>query len=114
MRCHFNTAKYPPTSRPLPPIDPSQHIPVEAEREDVRDWVLSVCMDAKIDQALIPEREASGTLYQVHTTHKFHAVVDVTARSTNRYPNWHLSFSLGVRNSYFYASWDRMNHGVRR
>ncbi|CAN0111442.1 unnamed protein product, partial [Ectocarpus sp. 12 AP-2014] len=41
-----------------------QHIPVEAEREEVRDWVLSVCMDAKIDQALPPEKEASGTLYQ--------------------------------------------------
>ncbi|CAN0457016.1 unnamed protein product, partial [Ectocarpus sp. 12 AP-2014] len=41
-----------------------QHIPGEAEREEVRDWVLSVCMDAKIDQALPPEKEASGTLYQ--------------------------------------------------
>lgn len=42
-----------------------QHIPVESEREEVRDWVLSVCMDAKIDQALPPEKEAGGTLYQV-------------------------------------------------
>lgn len=42
-----------------------QHIPVEADREEVRDWVLSVCMDAKIDQALPPEKNASGTLYQV-------------------------------------------------
>ena len=40
-----------------------QHIPVESDREDVRDWVLSVCMDAKIDQALPPEKEAAGTLY---------------------------------------------------
>ncbi|CAN0545810.1 unnamed protein product, partial [Ectocarpus sp. 8 AP-2014] len=32
------------------------HIPVESEREEVRDWVLSVCMDAKIDQALPPEK----------------------------------------------------------
>lgn len=43
-----------------------QHIPVESDREEVRDWVLSVCMDATIDQALPPEKEASGTLYQVH------------------------------------------------
>lgn len=42
-----------------------QHIPVEADREEVRDWVLSVCMDARIDQTLPPERETSGTLYQV-------------------------------------------------
>ncbi|CAN0419688.1 unnamed protein product, partial [Laminaria digitata] len=41
----------------------NQHIPVESDREDVRDWVLSVCMDAKIDQALPPEKEATGTLY---------------------------------------------------
>ncbi len=27
--------------------------------------MLSVCMDAKIDQALPPEKEAGGTLYQV-------------------------------------------------
>ena len=27
--------------------------------------MLSVCMDAKIDQALPPEKEAMGTLYQV-------------------------------------------------
>lgn len=38
---------------------------MEADREEVRDWVLSVCMDAKIDQALPPEKEAGGTLYQV-------------------------------------------------
>lgn len=44
-----------------------QHIPAESEREEVRDWVLSVCMDAKIDQALPPEKEAGGTLYQVRT-----------------------------------------------
>ncbi|CAM9798674.1 unnamed protein product, partial [Hapterophycus canaliculatus] len=41
-----------------------QHIPKESNREEVRDWVLSVCMDAKIDQALPPEKEAGGTLYE--------------------------------------------------
>ena len=48
-----------------------QHIPVESDREEVRDWVLSVCMDAKIDQALPPEKEAGGTLYQVREPNAF-------------------------------------------
>lgn len=51
-----------------------QHIPLESEREEVRDWVLSVCMDAKIDQALPPEKEAGGTLYQVRPNVQLGAV----------------------------------------
>ncbi|CAN0248086.1 unnamed protein product, partial [Discosporangium mesarthrocarpum] len=41
-----------------------QYVPNESEREEVRDWVLSVCMDASIEQALPPEGEVTGTLYQ--------------------------------------------------
>ena len=40
-----------------------QYISAEEEREEVRDWVLSVCMDAKIEQSLPPADQSTGTLY---------------------------------------------------
>merc|ERR1711988_1376470 len=40
-----------------------QYISAEDEREEVRDWVLSVCMDAKIEQSLPPADQAQGTVY---------------------------------------------------
>merc|ERR1712146_805488 len=40
-----------------------QYISAEDEREEVRDWVLSVCMDAKIEQQLPPADQAQGTIY---------------------------------------------------
>eukprot|EP00618_Florenciella_parvula_P017071 CAMPEP_0119543784 /NCGR_PEP_ID=MMETSP1344-20130328/54343_1 /TAXON_ID=236787 /ORGANISM="Florenciella parvula, Strain CCMP2471" /LENGTH=1740 /DNA_ID=CAMNT_0007588171 /DNA_START=113 /DNA_END=5335 /DNA_ORIENTATION=- len=40
-----------------------QYLPEESEREGVRDWVLSVCMDASVDAALPPEGQAQGTIY---------------------------------------------------
>ena len=40
-----------------------QYLPEEADREAVRDWVLSVCMDASVDASLPEEAQAQGTIY---------------------------------------------------
>jgi len=44
-------------------LPPTQFLPTEEEREEVRDWVLSVCMDAAVDASLPPEADAEGTIY---------------------------------------------------
>ena len=44
-------------------LPPKQYLSDEDEREEVRDWVLSVCMDAKIEQQLPPAAQAQGTIY---------------------------------------------------
>lgn len=41
--------------------------------------MLSVCMDAKIDQALPPEKEAGGTLYQVKPMTHARSVISSSA-----------------------------------
>jgi intraflagellar transport protein 172 len=53
----------------VPVIDnailPSTHyISNESKREEVRDWVLGVCVDAKIEQQLPTEADARGTVYE--------------------------------------------------
>mmetsp|Transcript_10682 Transcript_10682/g.13871 ORF Transcript_10682/g.13871 Transcript_10682/m.13871 type:complete len:1746 (-) Transcript_10682:405-5642(-) len=44
-------------------LPPQQYLAVEDDREEVRDWVLSVCMDAQIEQALPSSDEAKDTIY---------------------------------------------------
>jgi len=41
-----------------------QYLPDEDAREDVRTWVLSVCMDKSIEQRLPPANKAAGTIYE--------------------------------------------------
>ena len=40
-----------------------QYLPEEADREAVRDWVLSVCMAMSVDMSLPKEAQAQGTIY---------------------------------------------------
>lgn len=46
--------------------------------------MLSVCMDAKIDQALPPEKEAGGTLYQVQPNAQLGLVLALLHRPAPR------------------------------
>jgi intraflagellar transport protein 172 len=41
-----------------------QYLPDEDAREDVKTWVLSVCMDKSIEQRLPPQNKAQGTVYE--------------------------------------------------
>lgn len=41
-----------------------QYLPEEDAREDVKTWVLSVCMDKSIEQRLPPANKSQGTIYE--------------------------------------------------
>lgn len=41
-----------------------QHLTTEEEREEVREWVLTVCMDTAVDAALPSVENARGTIYE--------------------------------------------------
>lgn len=41
-----------------------QYLPDEDAREDVKTWVLSVCMDKSIEQKLPPQAKSQGTIYE--------------------------------------------------
>ena len=44
-------------------LPPHQYLPDEDSREEVRDWVLSVCMDSSVDQTLPTEVNATLPVY---------------------------------------------------
>lgn len=49
---------------PYPLQLPDEQYVLDAEaREDIRDWVLSTCMDTSVDQRLPPKVEVLGTIY---------------------------------------------------
>jgi intraflagellar transport protein 172 len=52
------------TAVPFPDaLPPQQYLPDEDAREEVRDWVLSVCMDSSVDQTLPTDGNASLPVY---------------------------------------------------
>jgi intraflagellar transport protein 172 len=40
-----------------------QYLPREDDREEIRDWVLSICMDKAVDQQLPAKQQAAGTVH---------------------------------------------------
>jgi intraflagellar transport protein 172 len=53
------------TNVPFDTVLPTQqYLPDEDAREDVKTWVLSVCMDKSIEQRLPPPNKAQGTIYE--------------------------------------------------
>ena len=45
------------------PLPTTFYLPEHDAREEVRDWVLSICMDNTIDQRLPRQGESEGTIY---------------------------------------------------
>jgi intraflagellar transport protein 172 len=52
------------TNVPFPfDLPTQQYLPREDDREEIRDWVLTICMDKSVDQQLPAKQQALGTVY---------------------------------------------------
>ena len=52
------------TNVPFPfDLPTQQYLPHEDDREEIRDWVLTICMDKSVDQQLPAKQQALGTAY---------------------------------------------------